>query len=159
MPGRWKAEELRREFDGSFALARTASPEHEDILAIQFGGDPHALRLADIAGLFVDRPITPLPSRRPEVLGLAGFRGAILPVFDLAAVLGYTASRAPRWLVVAAAAPIAFAFEALIGHHRVDRRAVSGEVVDVDGRTWPLVALASVVTTVGGASADRPGER
>jgi purine-binding chemotaxis protein CheW len=43
--------------------------------------------------------------------GIAGFRGAVLPVYDLPCLLGVPAASDLRWLVIAKAAPIALAFE------------------------------------------------
>ena len=51
------ADELRRAFDRSFAEAPGGAPEAdalESLLAIRVGGDPYALRLSEIAGLFAD---------------------------------------------------------------------------------------------------------
>jgi len=33
----------------------------------------------------------------PELLGIMGFRGAMVPVYDLRALCGYAAGAAPRW--------------------------------------------------------------
>ena len=95
--------ELRRTFDGAFAEPpRAIAIEQEDLLRIGVGGDAYAVRLREVAGLFVDRAIVPLPSRSPELFGLAGLKGGIVPVYDLGALLGYPASpEPPRWLLMA----------------------------------------------------------
>ncbi|HTT79626.1 MAG TPA: chemotaxis protein CheW [Stellaceae bacterium] len=111
---------LRDAFDRSFAEARRPDPPAiEKLLAIRSGPEPYALRLSEIAGLYADRKITPLPGSVPALLGIAGFRGAIVPVYDLPALLGHRPEEAARWLVTAAGAPIAFAFAALDGHLQV----------------------------------------
>jgi purine-binding chemotaxis protein CheW len=51
--------------------------------------------------------------------GIAGFRGAMLPVYDLHVLLGHPPAQTPRWLVIAAAAPVALAFEAFAGQLRI----------------------------------------
>lgn len=114
------AARLREAFDRSFAVARPPDPPASDnLLAIRIGAEPYALRLSQIAGLFADRKITPLPGSGPALLGIAGFRGAIVPVYDLAALLGHRADETVRWLAMAAGGPVAFAFAVLDGHLRV----------------------------------------
>jgi purine-binding chemotaxis protein CheW len=82
------------------------------------------LRLSEIAGLFSDKKITPVPSRVTTLLGIAGFRGTVLPVYDLHAFLGPAMTKPPRWLVVAANAPLALAFEELDGHLQISSKDV-----------------------------------
>lgn len=104
--------DLRAEFDGAFAqaphLAETAS---QNMLAIRVGTEPYALPLEQIAGLYADRHVTALPSPLPSLLGVSSFRGQIVPVYDLALLLGHGQGLAPRWLVlVRCAQPLALAF-------------------------------------------------
>lgn len=106
---------MREDFDQSFARLPAEDPPRESLLAVRVVGDPYAIRIADILGLHVDRHIVTLPSARREFLGVAGFRGQIAPVYDLAAMLGYTRARPamPRWMVsLRHGEPIAFAFDA-----------------------------------------------
>ena len=109
---------LRQEFDRSFALApRVAAEPPENFLALRVGGDAYALRVAEIGGLFTGRRIMPLPTPMPALLGVAGFRGQIAPVYDLAALLGYPSRDAPRWLVLARLRePVALAFDTFEAH-------------------------------------------
>lgn len=112
-----RVAKMRDAFDRSFAEARPSEPPpQEDLLAIRIGAEPYALRLSEIAGLFADRKITPLPDSVPALLGIAGFRGAIVPVYDLPVLLGHAAEETPRWLAMATSEPVAFAFAALDGH-------------------------------------------
>jgi purine-binding chemotaxis protein CheW len=121
-----RAAELRRSFDRSFAeLQNSVAVATDDFLAIHAGGDPYMLRLSEVAGLHVDRKVTPMPSRIVELRGLAGFRGSMLPVYDLAALLAYPSAEAPRWIVIAAEAPVALAFDSFDGHFRSPREAVA----------------------------------
>ena len=81
---------LRAGFDRGFAEpARPDLIVREGLLAIRVGQQAWAIRLSEIAGLFVDKRITPVPGGHAALLGIAGFRGAILPVYDLAIVLGH----------------------------------------------------------------------
>jgi chemotaxis signal transduction protein len=115
-----RAAELRRDFDRSFAEPpRARRPPSVDLLAIRLGGEPFALRLSTVAGVFASKKLTPLPGASPDLLGIAGFRGSVVPVYDLAMLLGYPASDRPRWLVLAAAQPVALAFEGLDGYLRL----------------------------------------
>jgi len=114
------AADLRREFDLSFAQAwRAQTAPLRQLLAVRVGGDAYALDLDDIAGLVVDRRIVPIPTPVPELLGLAGFRGQVAAVYDLAALLGYPRRDGLRWIVLvrhAQLVALAFdAFEAQLG--------------------------------------------
>jgi len=92
---------LRREFDLSFAQAwPTETPDMQHLLAVSVGGDPYALRVDEIGGLFVDRRVVPVPTPMSELLGVAGFRGQVAPVYDLAALLGYPRRPGQRWLIL-----------------------------------------------------------
>ncbi len=151
-----RAAALRRAFDRSFAEAPSAGPTlMEDLLAIRVAGDPYAVRLAEISGLFADKRVTQLPGPLPELLGIAGFRGMIAPVYDLRALLGHPGGGAPRWLVLAAAMPVALAFDALDGHLRVPREAivanadpgVRSEVVSCEV-VRPIVDIPSLLETL-----------
>ena len=105
---------LRREFDLSFAQAwQVESPKLQHLLAVRVGSDPYALRIDEIAGLFADRHIVPVPTPLAELLGVAGFRGQVTPVYDLAALLGYPPRGGQRWMILSRHVQrLAFAFDA-----------------------------------------------
>lgn len=108
-----RALEMRREFDNAFARpVETDTTIREKLLAIRVGGQAFSIRLSSIAGVFADKKITPVPGGHSALRGIAGFRGVVLPVYDLARLLGLSAPQSPRWLVIAKAAPVALAFEA-----------------------------------------------
>ena len=117
-----RVAELRRAFDESFAVA---PPERvtswEDLLSVRIGGDPYALRVRDISGFMASGRIVPLPSRLPELLGMAGVKGALVPVFSLEALLGYVRPvEAPRWLALTGKVEtVALAFGEFEGHLRI----------------------------------------
>ena len=156
-----RAEALRLAFDRSFAEERRRDvTPMENLLAFSLGSEPYALRLSEITGLFVDRKITRLPDGSGGLLGFAGFRGAIVPVYDLHVLLGRTATKTPRWLAIASGAPVAFAFETFVGHLQVPREAIMSrdgeeqsqrlvrEVASADGLVRPVVHLPSVIDTI-----------
>jgi chemotaxis signal transduction protein len=121
-----QAAELRHAFDRSFAEAPRAGIEQfESLLSVRVGPDAYAIRLTEVSGLFAGRKITRLPDAAPGCLGIAGFRGSVVPVFDLRVLLGYPTADVPRWLVAAAGAPVALAFDAFDGHLRFPREAIA----------------------------------
>lgn len=115
-----KLVHLRRAFDRGFA----ESPPHADVLtdflAIRVGTDPYAVRLDDVAGIFADRKITPLPASVSGLLGMAGLRGGVVPVYDLGGLIGYPERDVPpRWLVLIAGRSAALAFDTFDRHLRL----------------------------------------
>ena len=130
-----QAASLRRAFDGAFAEpARPLLARTTDLLAIRLGGDPWAVPLAEVAGLYAGKRITPLPGGPPSLLGIAGFRGAVVAVYDLPALIGLAPLSAPRWLLVAAGRRVAFAFAELEGHVRVEDSQLLP--LGPDGNAW-----------------------
>jgi purine-binding chemotaxis protein CheW len=152
---------LRADFDGSFAEpARRHDTEHTELLAVRAGDRPYALRLSQTSGLFPDRPVTALPGPVGALLGVAGFGGAIVPVYDLGALLGHPVPERPRWLVlVTGAPPLALAFHALDGHVRIPADVIVTEaggrpggclsgMAPLAGGTRPIVDLAAARAAV-----------
>lgn len=152
-----RAAELRQSFDRSFALEPAAhATAWEDLLALGVGPAHFAVRLAEVAGLTACREVTALPEAPPELLGLAGLRGALVPVYDLAALLGLVAT-APRWLALATGGKVALAFDAVEGHHRVSpqtivpaepRQGHVHEVLQAGSIVLPIVCLASILEAI-----------
>jgi chemotaxis signal transduction protein len=146
-----KAAELRQAFDRSFASPPSdAAAEVDDLLTIRVAGDPYAIRLRDIAGVVSGRRIVPVPSATPDLLGLAGIRGGVVPVFGLGSILGYGATDAPGWMVLCGVEDaIAIAFSALGGYVRLPRASFhADEQMRGTGRF-----LQDVVTTTDGICA------
>ena len=150
------AAELARAFDASFAdVPHAETRSFEDVLAIRLGEDPHALRLRHVAGLFARRTIVPLPSPLPELLGLVSIRAAIVPVYDLSALLGRPPRAEPRWLVLAAQAPIALGFDELEGYRRLGPEAFviapsagALELVRTGDELRPLLNLPQIIESI-----------
>lgn len=139
-----RAARMRHAFDQAFAVAPPSAPPPQDaVLAIQVNGQGYAMRLSAVAGLFADRAITPLGAAPAGLLGLAGFRGSVVAVWDLRRLLGHSESKAPpRWLAVVAGVPLALAFDEYEGLLRVPRE----EGAFRDGR--PLVDVALLVDEI-----------
>lgn len=156
-----RAAELRAAFDRSFAESRPLGPPPlVDFLAIRIGAEPYVLRLGDIAGLYPNRKITPVPGGGHALLGIAGFRGAIVPVYDLQLLLGHSAGGTPRWLVTVAVATAAFAVTEQQGLFRLPPEAIVSQQSDGAARPHvrefartaesvrPVIDLFSVLDTV-----------
>lgn len=113
-------EELRRLFDASFAeLPDPREVQVEHWLGVGVDGLQAALRLDAISGLYADRVVTPVPTPLPELLGVVGLRGELVPVYSLAALLERGAVQGtPRWFVVARG--VALAFDRFDGYTRVE---------------------------------------
>jgi len=153
---------LRADFDRSFAVpARQHDADYAELLAIRAGGRRYALRLSQASGVHSDRPVTPLPGPQAALVGVAGFSGSIVPVYDLAALLGHPVPDRPRWLVLAAGTPpLALAFHDLDGHFRVPTSIIIDEtdgssgpgvlrgMVPLPGGTRPIVDLPSARAVV-----------
>jgi len=145
-----RAEELRAAFDGGFADAPAGERRAAiELLRVELAGEPHALALAELSSIHVDPRITAVPATAPALIGVIAVRGAIVPVYDLRALLGLATTRAPRWVVIAQG--LAFAFDAFTGHLAVaevpvrgDARLVRG-VVEHEGRNHPIIDLAAVI--------------
>jgi chemotaxis signal transduction protein len=156
-----RAAQLRREFDLTFARAAVAENEiRERLLAIRMNKEHMALRMGDITGLFAGKTITPVPGAGGGggMLGLASFRGATRPVFDLQYLVSRVPGTAPRFLVVAAAAPVAFGFEAFdgqiaatasgIGPLQGRPHAFANEFVKAGDVVRPIIHLPAVIEAI-----------
>lgn len=125
------AQELRRAFDESFASpVAQETPDCENLLAIRVAENPYAVRVRDLVRVVSGPRILAVPSRLPELIGIAGLRGILVPVYDLAALMGHAVKRGEaRWLLVCGAnEPLALAFGAFEGHLKVPRSALSRAV-------------------------------
>jgi purine-binding chemotaxis protein CheW len=156
-----RAQELRDAFDRTFAEpVRPHADPAEDLFGVVLADARYAVRLADASGLFIDKRIVRAPARAANFLGIAGFRGAIMPVFDLSAMMGHPRATAARWLFVAAGTSIALAFDAFDGHLRVPRTAfapIDGKaghgrfvrtIVRLGGEARAVIDTAAVIGTL-----------
>jgi chemotaxis signal transduction protein len=157
---------LRREFDASFAeTAFTRGAALIDLLDIRVGGVPYALRTSEIAGIHADRRLTPVPSRLAELIGLFSLRGAVIPVYDLAATLGHPVHARPRWIAVVSGMTAGLAFAEFAGHARVEATAIvpregaplatryAASVVDLGERLRPIVSVPSLLSAISSRAA------
>lgn len=112
--------ELARAFDAGFEQEPNVQRfEQESVLDVRVGDETCTLRCRELVALTRDCMITALPGARPEVLGLTGFRGQLVPVLSLAHCLGLIGTETPRWLALIETRQgerVAFAFDALVRH-------------------------------------------
>jgi chemotaxis signal transduction protein len=161
-----RAKELRNEFDRAFAAPlHLDTTVKVDLLGIRVGAQSCAIRLSEIAGLFSGKKITRVPGGSSAACGIAGFRGAVLPVYDLQALLGQSSAQSPRWLVIASAAPVALAFDTFVGQLRVepseivpqparkDMTSFARELVRTANFTGPILHLPSVLEAITASTA------
>ncbi len=138
-----RAAEMRRDFDAAFARpARQLDSADDgfDVLELRLGDERCLFALREI-GEVVARPVlTAVPTASPTLLGLTLSRdGTVVAVHDLAALLGRTAGRAARWMVIPKAEPaLGIAFELFTGHRKL---------TPADPDTSLLLSLTSVTAT------------
>ena len=162
--GSERVAELRRAFDQGFAAPpKTERDELENLLAIRVAGERFALRISELAGLQPQQRIVPLPGARAGLLGLAGVRGRLVPVYSLASLLGYAAQerqQESRWLAICGSEQaVALAFAQFDGHRQPPRRdllslpaseggSAHREVLRLDGAAVPLLHLPSLIAQI-----------
>ena len=108
---------LRSAFDEIFAVPSGGGDDREPAIQIRVSNEILVIRTGQIAGLWKPRKIVPVPSRVPELLGVAALRGSLIPVYDLAALLGIPrGAGSPSWMVVVPGEPsIGLAFDGFEG--------------------------------------------
>lgn len=149
-PAASTAAQLREAFDSSFAQAPPVAREQpEELLAIGVAGKPYALRLAEVAGLHLDRPVAPIPGAPPALAGIASLRGSVVAAYDLRLLLGEPADGPCRWLVLAAAdATVGLAFDEFEGQLRVSRDEIAADGGTGPSAAWEAVTVAQVTRPI-----------
>lgn len=118
-----RLSQLKLRFDSAFAEPPPAAAEEfEDLLVIALGSERYLLRLREIEGLYLDRAITPVPSPLPDLLGVTDFRGELVAVYDLGALLGYPRAQGGRYLARMPRRGVGFAFAHFEGHLRLTKQ-------------------------------------
>jgi chemotaxis signal transduction protein len=154
-------EDLRRQFDAAFAAPSAGRvAQVAAFLALRIDGDAYALRVEEIRGFAAARKIVPIPASAHAMLGLAGIRGVVVPVFSLRELMGYArGDERPRWFVLCGAdAPIALAFDEFDGYLELPQsevrpasdpgRTFVREMLRDGGALRGVVALASMTKTL-----------
>lgn len=165
VPDESPAARLRAEFDRAFGEPPSAQSEDpERLLAIGAGDGDYALRLTELAGLSAGKGLLPGPGRAPGYLGLGSLRGSLLPVWDLAQLLGHPPlGLRPPWLALAAGESAwALAFERFEGSFSLSpdgllphagggpAAAFTPHACSVGGRLRKVISLAPILETIRG---------
>jgi hypothetical protein len=117
--GGLSAESLKQAFDATFAAPLALDRQSaESFLALTIEAHAYAIPVREVAGLVAARKIVPIGSPVRGMLGLAGIRGNLVPVYSLPALLGYARDEEPaRWfLLCEAAVQVALAFARFDGY-------------------------------------------
>src|SRR5262249_33136343 len=122
-------------------------------LAIRLGAACLALRLTEIGGLFADKTVTPVPGGAAALVGLAGFRSVILPVYSLHVLLGHPEPKALRWRVATGTPATGLGSEQYEGHLRVAsdslfKREGDGEFVHTENAIRPVISIPSILDAI-----------
>lgn len=143
-----RAEQLRKSFDETFTRPPYQAPAQTDMLMVTVGGTDRAVRLGQITRVARNPGTVPVPALAASFIGVAGMRGAVLPVFSLASLLGLDATTHDWLLIVQGSAQqesIAFSCEAVRGYVQVkSSSAPEGEVVTVGNQHLPVIDLYSL---------------
>jgi chemotaxis signal transduction protein len=155
-----KLAELRNAFDQTFAVSPSIKTveQIENLLSIRMHGNLYALRATEISAFARIPKIVSVPSPFPEVLGLAGIRGGVVPVYSLAAFFGGGCEEGPRWCAwCGSEEPIGFAFGEFEGYVRASQSQIFAQaqedvtcehaksVLQIDEMIRPIVSLPSIV--------------
>jgi chemotaxis signal transduction protein len=68
---------------------------------VRLGGESYAVAVENVIEVGGLGKLSPVPGAHGSVLGIRNLRGEVLPVFDLASVLGITGDGLPQYLLVA----------------------------------------------------------
>ena len=145
MSERLDAAALRAELERSFAAPLAgATRQGEAVLVVRVREQRHALRLVELAGLHHGLLVVDVPGPEPSFLGLVGLRGALVPVYDLGALLGFArGDERPAWLVVArGATPVGLGFDDLEAHTHAR---LEGEVARAAAGEWPILPVSRLL--------------
>jgi len=169
-----RAVEMRRAFDESFAVPSVAGAiDVENVVIIEVGALKLACRIGQVKRFDADRKVVPLAGTEPALVGIAGIRGRLVPVFNLARLLGVASGGASRWLALCGAEDtVALAFDRLVGFVRARRDDVCAlearvgapshvkELLRVGTESHHILDVDSVLAQLGARSAiDAPAAR
>ena len=151
---------LKTAFDGTFAVpAQPPAVGAQRVLLLTVGGTPCVVAVEECAGVVPAGAIVRLPSTMSAFRGLTTVRGAVLPVYDLATLLGLEPHPVARpWLLLAAGLhPVALVADSVDGYASVPASVVvtaaaashALNVVTIEGTARRLVALERIVKSIG----------
>lgn len=162
-----RAVQLRREFDESFQREPEVLGEvAQEILLIGVGDKTYGVRLTEITGVVKTRKLTGLPRASHGLLGLTGFRGALLGVYHLGAWLDRPSSGTDWMMIVQGPeeTKMGLAFESLRGQlavsadafHQSEPSGVVGSLIHRDGGVLPVLSLPKLLERFGKEATGEP---
>ena len=77
---------------------------------LKLAAEAYAVPVANVVEIAILGDLAAVPGARPEILGVRNLRGQILPVIDLARLLGLNATAPPAQLLVAESGSITAGF-------------------------------------------------
>ncbi|ODT56622.1 hypothetical protein ABS71_21710 [bacterium SCN 62-11] len=99
-----RPQQIRQEFDESFRRPPARLREQaSNRLIFHLDQRSLSLPLEQVSEVLRSRTLTPLPGSPPELLGLLGLRGSLMPVYKLADLIGLGSSSeaaGPLWILV-----------------------------------------------------------
>lgn len=151
--------ELRGAFDAAFSRQATVHVRKTiSVLAVRAAGTSFAVRVGDLAGVQPTPRIVGAVVWPDEMLGIAGVRGRVVPVYSLGRMLGRAERDDARWLlVVGREEPIALAISDVEGLREApadafvplaDATEHVREIVTVRELSLPVVDAASIAQRV-----------
>jgi chemotaxis signal transduction protein len=126
----------------------------------QVAGEAYALPVEDVVEVAELGDLVPVPGAAAAILGVRNLRGQVLPVIDLAGLLGVPRRNRPDHIVVAehGGRRAGLAVDAIVGVESLpeaSEEAESAHVIGaavIDGSLVGLVDVGSVLDTAQGAS-------
>ena len=158
--------DLRAAFDRSFALPpeEGSGGSLVDAVDLRAGDDRYLVRMSDFSAMDrVDR-VVPLPAQRKEFLGVAGVRGAVVPVYSLAALLGDGGAREDSTWVLLCQTPahLGLSFNRFEGFRRIPSSEIGSDrgsgkhalgFASIDGTALPILDIRSILGEILGSRA------
>jgi chemotaxis signal transduction protein len=126
---------------------------------VRVAGEDYALPVEDVLEVAEYGEVAPVPGAPASILGVRNLRGQVLPVLDLARILGLPPGPVPERLVVAqeagrkaglAVAAVVGVEEMPQGHEPAESQYLTGQTL-IDGALVGIVDPAPVLGAVEGA--------
>jgi chemotaxis signal transduction protein len=159
-----KLAELRDSFDRAFAAPPAKAQDTlVGFLAIRVSGGAYAVRADELADVQASCKVVPLPGGHPDMLGISGVRGRLVPVYSLASLLGLATNKSSGWLAICkSGVALGLTFDDLEGYvqaspadvYPIELERSRGHVREVlrqAGATRSVVSVSSIVTMLRGA--------
>jgi chemotaxis signal transduction protein len=157
------ASELRADFDRAFT--RPLSDEREsplNYIACRVGTESLAVSLSELSGLQRRGKIVPLRSPARGLLGVAGVRSRLMPVYRTSTLLGLSGGGQPeKWIAICGTdEPIGLALDELEGYlqasaadrspraHNDGSGAHLRELLSASGKVRPILHVSSLLEAI-----------